>query len=114
MLRRLALIGALATAASTASCYVESQPVPYDYYNRYGLANIAPGVAVVMDYEYPVFYAERNFWLYDRGAWYRSAYPYGGWIYAVPPPSVLGIYNPAAYVHYHPYGARYHYHVHYH
>jgi hypothetical protein len=106
MLRKLVFLGALAAFVSSAACYVEPHHYPYNYYNRYGLVTIAPGVSVVADYDYPVFYSAGSFWLFDRGLWYRSAHPYGGWVYSVPPPAVLGLNNPSAYVHYHPYGYR--------
>jgi hypothetical protein len=99
MLRKLTLLAALAVAggASSQGCYV-------DTYGSYSLAYVAPGVAVVADYNYPVFYADNNFWRYDHGYWYRSRYADRGWVYANPPHAVATIYNPYGYVHYHPYG----------
>ncbi len=102
MLRKIMLAVGLAAAAAAGGCYA------YDgYYGDASLAYVAPGVSVVTDSAYPVFYADNYYWLYDQGLWYRSPYYYGGWTYAVPPLSVRGIYHPGAYAHYHPYGTYY-------
>lgn len=104
MLRKIVLAVGLATAAATAGCYAYS----YDGYTAGAdLAYVAPGVSVVTDYDYPVFYADNYYWLYSSGLWYRSPNYYGGWTYAVPPSSVLGIHHPGAYAYYHPYGTYY-------
>ena len=37
------------------------------------LVYVSPGVQVVADYDYPVFYADNFYWRFDSGRWYRSA-----------------------------------------
>lgn len=102
MLRNFALVAALAT---TAGCYAEMSD---SYYGGATLSYVAPDVSVVAGYDYPVFYSNNNFWMYNSGVWYRSPYYDRGWVYATPPVALRGIANPYAYVHYrHPSGAYY-------
>ncbi len=68
------------------------------------LVYVSPGVQVVADYDYPVFYADNFYWRYDSGRWYRSSWYGGGWVYATPPHAVLRIDRPYAYRHYRPSG----------
>lgn len=68
------------------------------------LVYVSPGVQVVADYDYPVFYADNYYWRFDNGAWYRSSWYTGGWAYATPPRAVLSIDRPYAYRHYRPSG----------
>jgi len=68
------------------------------------LLYVSPGVQVVADYDYPVFYADNYYWRYDSGRWYRSNWYTGGWAYATPPYAVLSIDRPYAYRHYRPTG----------
>lgn len=68
------------------------------------LVYVSPGVQVVADYDYPVFYADNFYWRYDNGGWYRSSWYTGGWAYATPPRAVLGIDRPYAYRRYRPSG----------
>jgi|SRR6185436_2798430 len=68
------------------------------------LLYVSPGVQVVADYDYPVFYADNYYWRFDNGGWYRSSWYTGGWVYATPPSAVLTIDRPYAYRHYRPSG----------
>lgn len=68
------------------------------------LVYVAPGVRVIADYHQPIFYADNFYWRYDGGSWYRSSVYTGGWVYASPPPVILRIERPHAYVHYRPPG----------
>ncbi|HWO23450.1 MAG TPA: hypothetical protein VNO30_32135 [Kofleriaceae bacterium] len=68
------------------------------------LVYVSPGVQVVADYEYPVFYADNFYWRFDNGRWYRSSWYTGGWAYASPPYAVTRIEQPYAYRHYRPTG----------
>ena len=68
------------------------------------LVYVNPGVQVVADYDYPVFYADNYYWRYDNGLWYRSSWYTGGWVYATPPHAVLSIDRPYAYRRYRPSG----------
>jgi hypothetical protein len=65
---------------------------------------VAPGVQVVADYDYPVFYADNYYWRYDNGLWYRSNWYTGGWAYATPPYAVSRIERPYEYRRYRPSG----------
>jgi hypothetical protein len=62
---------------------------------------VSPGVQVIADYDYPVFYSDGFYWRYDGGMWYRSGYWNRGWgvAYNVPV-GVRGINRPEAYAHY--------------
>jgi hypothetical protein len=68
------------------------------------LVYVSPGVQVVANYEYPVFYADNYYWRYDNGLWYRSSWYTGGWAYATPPRTVMTIDRPYAYRYYRPSG----------
>lgn len=68
------------------------------------LVYVSPGVQVVADYDYPVFYADNYYWRFDNGLWYRSSWYTGGWAYATPPRAVLSIDRPYAYRRYRPAG----------
>ena len=65
----------------------------------------SPGVQVIADYDYPVFYSDNFYWRYDGGLWYRSGYWGGGWgvSYNVPY-GIRGIAHPYSYAHYRPAG----------
>jgi hypothetical protein len=66
-----------------------------------GLVYVSPGVEVIADYDYPVFYSGGVYWRYDGGFWYSSRVHTGGWVrsYNVPV-AVRSIDRPAAYAHY--------------
>ena len=65
------------------------------------LVEIEPGVQVVQDYDYPVFYSDSLYWRYDGGVWYSSRWHDRGWVtsYNVPE-RVRHVDRPANYVHY--------------
>jgi len=64
-----------------------------------------PGVQVIADYDYPVFYSDGFYWRFEGGSWYRSHDYRGGWGYVeAPPVAVARIRSPQAYVHYRPSG----------
>jgi hypothetical protein len=66
-----------------------------------GLVYVSPGVQVVADYDYPVFYSDNFYWRYDNGLWYRSGYLGGGWAVSYNVPGrIRGIDRPYAYAHY--------------
>ncbi|SRR5258706_10988579 len=65
------------------------------------LAYVEPGVQVVADYDYPVFYSDGAYWRYDSGRWYHSPYYNRGWSYSAEVPvRVQGIRSPWAYRHF--------------
>ena len=99
------LIISLLVAALAAGCYSEeSVGVGYSagYYGAApGLVEVSPGVQVVYDYDYPVFFSDGFYWRYDGGVWYRSGYYNGGWAVAYDVPvGVRRIDRPYAYSHY--------------
>jgi hypothetical protein len=71
-----------------------------------GYVSVAPGVEVVSDYDYPVFFTGGLYWRSFGGVWYSSGMYNGGWAinYNVPI-GVRGIARPEMYAHYHPAGA---------
>ncbi|MEO6775704.1 MAG: hypothetical protein ABI467_22280 [Kofleriaceae bacterium] len=99
MVRSLFITTVLATAA--AGCYSEQPDVAYAATaTTPDLVEVSPGVEAIADYDYPVFYSDGLYWLYDGGLWYQSPYYYGGWglTYNVPI-GVRGIRNPGYYAH---------------
>ena len=102
MLRTI-LISAL-FATSAAGCYSEEPDAAYggggDTYGAPGLVEVSPGVDVISDYDYPVFYSDGLYWRYDGGLWYQSGFYNRGWGVAYNVPyGVRGIRNPGAYAH---------------
>ncbi len=88
----------LAVMLAVAGCYVEpAYPVAAN------LAYVGPGVEVVADLDYPVFFADGFYWRWHGGYWWRSAYWDRGWVYATTVPvGVRGIVRPWGYAHFHP------------
>lgn len=90
------------------ACYYSDPQVSARYSAGYGygydgpaLTYVAPGVQVVADYDYPVFYSDGYYWRYDGGLWYRSGYYNRGWnVWHDVPYRVRGISRPEGYVHY--------------
>jgi hypothetical protein len=69
------------------------------------LAYVEPGVQVIADYDEPIFFADGFYWWSVDGAWYRSSYYTGGWVYvATPPLVVMRIREPHRFRHYRPSG----------
>jgi hypothetical protein len=103
-MRRALLPVTLLAAFAVGGCYSDAG-VGYsaDYSTGPSLAYVAPGVQVVADYDYPVFFSDGFYWQYYGGYWYRSPYWNRGWsaTYNVPY-AVRGISRPWAYAHYHP------------
>ena len=87
------------------ACYSEEPGVSYGYSGSVGYAApsmeyVGPGVQVISDYDYPVFYSDGYYWRYDGGLWYRSGFYNRGWgvSYNVPM-GVRGISRPEGYAH---------------
>ena len=94
-------------SAVLAGCYGGAYEVGYSSGYGYGpsLVSIEPGVSVVADYDYPVFYADSYYWRLDNGRWYRSTSYTGGWhAWANVPVAVRRIDRPSRYIHYRPHG----------
>ena len=65
------------------------------------MAYVSPGVEVIADYDYPVFYSDGFYWRYDAGYWYRSPYWDRGWVGAIDVPvGIRGVRQPWIYSHY--------------
>jgi hypothetical protein len=94
------LLGALAAAG----CYSEEPGVAYSASYGYGapsMAYVAPGVQVIADYDYPVFYSDGFYWRYYDGYWARSPYYTGGWVTVYDVPYGLrSVQEPWRYSHY--------------
>jgi len=94
------LLGALAASG----CYSEEPGVEYSASYGYAgpdMAYVSPGVQVIADYDYPVFYSDGFYWRYDAGYWYRSPYWDRGWVGAVDVPvGIRGVRQPWIYSHY--------------
>lgn len=92
-----AAAAALSTAACTGHATVRARyaaPAPE-------LVYVSPGVYVIADYDYPVFYSDNAYWRYDGGVWYRSPTYTGGWRMTTRVPvAVRTIDRPHAYVRY--------------
>ena len=97
---RYAILATIATLAIGASC-VPTEVSGTAYYASPDLVYVSPGVQVVADYDYPVFYADNVYWRYEGGIWYRSRWHDRGWIHAgYVPNGVARIDHPWGYAHY--------------
>jgi hypothetical protein len=64
---------------------------------------IAPGVWVVEDSPWAVYYADGYYWRYVDGVWYRSSWYDDGfvrWDVTFLPPVIVRVHRPHVYVHY--------------
>jgi hypothetical protein len=107
-MRRNLIAGSLAAAlAASAGCYSDADVTAdpgYGYAADPELEVVAPGVQVVDDLDYPVFYNDGFYWMWDGGFWYRSHSWRGGWVGIGPefvPYGIRGIGSPLAYSHWH-------------
>jgi hypothetical protein len=90
-------------AATAAACTAQGRVGYTASYNvaTPDLVYVSPGVYVIADYDYPVFYSNNVYWRYDSGVWYRSRRYDGGWTVSYDVPvAVRRIDRPHAYVHY--------------
>jgi hypothetical protein len=93
-----ALIPVTLFAALASGCYGEAAVA---YPADPTMAYVSPGVSVVYDYDYPVFFADGFYWRWYGGSWYRSPYHNRGWAVAYNVPvGVRGIQRPWTYSHY--------------
>lgn len=104
MLRTVSLTGALVGLCLLGSaCTVEGQVRTTGYVSTPDLVLVEPGVYVVADYSYPVFYNDGYYWRYRDGYWLRSYTYSGGWARVRHVPyGVRRIHQPQRYVHYRP------------
>jgi hypothetical protein len=106
----------LVAFAGFAGCYVEDSYSAGPGYASAGyvapagyvepeMVVVSPGVQVVYDYDYPVFFNAGFYWRYDGGIWYSSRFHTGGWARSYNVPSqVRGISRPESFAHYRPAG----------
>jgi hypothetical protein len=94
------LLGALAATG----CYSEEPGVAYSASYGYAgpdMAYVGPGVQVIADYDYPVFFSDGFYWRNDGGYWYRSPYYDRGWVgVSTVPYGLRGVRDPWRYSHY--------------
>jgi hypothetical protein len=67
------------------------------------LVEVSPGIWVVEDYHYSVFYSDGYYWRYHNNIWYRSHVYNGGWVHVGPhyvPHTIIRIQRPGRYVRY--------------
>jgi hypothetical protein len=108
MLRKLIVTSLAAALAASAGCYSEADVSAQPGYG-YGAADpdleyVSPGVQVVDDMDYPVFFSDGFYWRNDGGYWYQSRDWRGGWIGVgggYVPFGIRGILNPGGYAHWH-------------
>ena len=113
MLLRNLIVTSLAVALAAATgCYsdatVSGDPA-YAYGADPSLEYVSPGVEVVDDLDYPCFFSDGFYWMYDGGFWYRSRNWRGGWVGvggAYVPFGIRSIRSPLAYAHWHGGAAR--------
>jgi len=88
-------------AALATGCYGGADVAYTASYQTPTMAYVSPGVQVVYDYDYPVFFADGYYWRYSNDRWYSSPYYNRGWSvnYRVPV-AVRGIHEPWRYSHY--------------
>lgn len=100
MLRPSLILAGLIGLGTMTGCYVHGRTRVAATYSTPDLVYVSPGVSVVADYDYPVFYAQGYYWRYDGGIWMRSPYWNRGFIRVRTVPVVIrGIRNPHRYVH---------------
>jgi hypothetical protein len=91
--------GCVARAQMGASA--DAQPVVFT--ERPTLVLIVPGVWVVRDYDYAVYYVDGSYWAFKDDAWYRSPAYDHGWVVAEVNlvPGTIVHRDHHAYIHFH-------------
>lgn len=105
MIRIVATI--LLSTAVAGGCVVHERPRPAAVVvsSPPDLAEVAPGVQVIADYDEPIFFVDGWYWWFLDGFWYRSTTYTTGWSYvATPPVVIVRIQEPHRYRHYRPHG----------
>lgn len=112
-LLNMMIAAAMATGATAATgCFISDEPaVEYSaggavaYDGSPDLVDVSPGVQVIADYDYPVFFSGGFYWRNYGGYWYSSGTWGGGWGRSYNPPvGIVGISHPEGYAHYRPAG----------
>jgi hypothetical protein len=100
MLRTSLILGGLLALGLTTGCYARARGGVVATYSTPDLVYVSPGVHVVADYDYPVFYSQGYYWRYNSGIWLRSPYWNRGFVRVrTVPVTVRRIRNPHRYVH---------------
>lgn len=79
MLRNLCFALVLGTAAAGSSCAPAHVQVAAEVSGP-RLALVSPGVWLVEDHAYAVYYADGVYWRYIDGIWYQSSFYDGGFV----------------------------------
>jgi hypothetical protein len=95
----------LAIVVGLGACYSDADVgYAYGYDQGPALTYVSPGVEVVADYDYPVFFTDGAYWRFSGGYWYRSPRFDGGWSRTVYDYNVPGrlrsIRDPGRFAHY--------------
>lgn len=99
MLRTSLILGGLLALGVTTGCYARAGGGVTATYSTPDLVYVSPGVQVVANYDYPVFYSSGYYWRYNSGVWLRSPYWNRGFVRVrTVPVRVRGIRNPHRYV----------------
>lgn len=100
MLRISLILGGLIALGTTTGCYVHGRTRVAATYSTPDLVYVGPGVSVVADYDYPVFYSQGFYWRYNNGLWMRSRLYNRGFVRVRTVPVVVRqIRYPHRYVH---------------
>jgi hypothetical protein len=73
----LVALAFLWTASSSCTGHVRTEAVVA----HPSLVYVEPGIWVVAESDYPIFYLDNYYWMFHDGYWYRSRYYTGGWVY---------------------------------
>ena len=98
LVQRLGLLLVLALPLAACTAGYRGTVVARGGYVEPDLVYVSPGVYVVADYDYPVFYSANFYWRQmGDGRWYRSRHHDRGFGYGRPPQAVVRIESPARY-----------------
>jgi hypothetical protein len=99
MFRTSLILGGLLALSVTTGCYASGGGRVTATYSTPDLVYVSPGVQVVANYDYPVFYSQGYYWRHDGGIWLRSRVYNRGFVRVRTVPVVVrGIRNPHRYV----------------
>ena len=90
------------TAHARAGGYAEAE-APVVFVDEPILVFVEPGIWVVRDYDYAVYYVDGYYWVYRSSIWYRSRSYARGWatVEVTVVPRLVMSRNHETYVHYH-------------
>lgn len=79
--RRLWVCVALSGVLAQTACVPSAVGVSAGWRSTPYLVQVAPGLWVVEDYDYPLFYSGGFYWYYYGNYWYRTPTWGGSWVY---------------------------------